>query len=93
MSLLSKLFGGGGGGKSKAPDPVQHEGFTIFPEPMTEGSEHRLAARVEKEINGEVKTHQLIRADTFSSYDQAAEAAVAKAKQMIDQVGDGIFSR
>ena len=91
MSILSRLFGGGGGGGASAPDPVTHEGFTIFPEPMKDGPRYRIAARIEKEIGGEVKVHQLIRADTLESLDVAIDVTINKAKQVIDEQGDGIF--
>jgi hypothetical protein len=90
MSLLSKLFGG----TSDTPNKVQpelHDGFQITPEPMKDGSQYRLAARIEKEVAGEMKSHHLIRADTFPDPDQAAKAALAKAKQLIDQMGDRLF--
>ncbi len=90
MSLFSKLFGGG----DKPPaEPVRHEGFEIYPEPMAEDGGHRLCARIEKEVGGERKTHTMIRADVFSDRDQAIEASVAKAKAMIDQEGERIFGR
>lgn len=88
MSLLKKLFGGSG---PKAPEPVTHEGFLIFPDSQAEGSNFRLGARIEKEIGGELKVHQMIRADTFQTVDAANEAAVLKAKLMIDQMGERLF--
>ena len=91
MSFLSKLFGGGGSGSKATPDPVTHKGFLIFPEPMHESGGFRIAARIEKEINGEVKVHHLVRADVYQSQDAAIEASIAKAQQMIDQVGDPLF--
>ena len=56
MSILSKLFGGSGASKPAA-DPVVYEGFAIYPEPIAEGGQHRIAARIEKEIGGELKSH------------------------------------
>lgn len=90
MSLLSKLFGGG---KPAAPEtpPETYEGFRIFPDPIKEGSQYRIAARIEKEIGGELKTHQLIRADTMGDRDAAASASLGKAKQLIDEQGDRLF--
>lgn len=89
MSILSRLFGRGGAGGPSAPEaePETYNGYAIFPAPMREGSQWRVAARIEK---GE-RTHQLIRADTMESEDVAREASLAKAKQMIDQMGDGLF--
>lgn len=91
MSLLSRLFGGGGAAKSSEAEPVSYEGFTIYPAPMREGSKWRVAARIEKTINDDLKTHQLIRADTLEAEDMAIEASVNKAKQMINEQGEGIF--
>lgn len=90
MSLLSKLFGGGG----KAPPAataVEYEGFRIFPESVSEDGGYRLAARIEIGEGEGVKTHNLIRADVIRDRDTANEAAVSKAKQMIDQMGERLF--
>ncbi|WIY23828.1 HlyU family transcriptional regulator [Parasedimentitalea psychrophila] len=91
MSLLKKLFGGSGAATPTAPEPVLYKGFAIFPDPIAEGKHYRLAARIEKEIAGELKIHRLIRADTLNSSDAAAEAAIQKSKVAIDQMGDQLF--
>jgi hypothetical protein len=92
MSILSRLFGGkGGGAAAPGPEPIEHKGFQITPEPIREGKTYRISARITKEIDGEVKEHHLIRADTLEGADAAADASVAKAKQMIDQMGDNVF--
>ena len=89
MSLFSKLFGGG---KSASAYPTEtHNGFRITPAPRSEGGSFRLAARIEKDVDGETKTHEMIRADSFASADEAAREAVAKARVFIDQMGDKIF--
>lgn len=46
---------------------------------------------VEREIDGEVKTHTMIRADVCSNQDEAVRVSVLKAKMLIDQQGEGIF--
>lgn len=92
MSLLSRLFGGGSSSASKPQaDPVAHEDFRIYPEPAKESGGFRIVARIEKDIDGETKTHQMIRADVCNSADEAEEASIAKARQLIDQQGDKIF--
>lgn len=90
MSLFSKLFGGGA---TKTPEPKgeDHNGFTIFVDPMRDGPRWRVAARIEKTVDGATKTHQMIRADTMESREAAAEATLGKAKMLIDQQGDAIF--
>ncbi len=89
MSILSRLFGGGG--TPPKPEPVEHDGFHIFVEPIAEGGRWRIGARIEKEIDGEVKVHQMIRADTIEDEATAHEASLRKAKQLIDQQGTRIF--
>jgi hypothetical protein len=51
----------------------------------------RVAARIEKEIEGEVRTHRMIRADTCDSMETALEITTNKAKMLVDQAGDAIF--
>ena len=85
MSLFSKLFGGSS--KSEQPSSEDYNGFTIIEHPMPEGTQFRLSVRIEKDG----KSHHLIRADTLGSQDAAHEAAVLKAKQLIDQMGDRLF--
>lgn len=85
MPFLSKLFGGS---KPTEAAPETYQGFTIHADPMRDGSSWRLAARVEKDG----QTHQLIRADTFTDRDEAAQASLLKARQVIDEQGDRLFS-
>lgn len=91
MSLLSRLFGGGSGKPAEAVQPVEYNGYRIYPEPMNDGSKWRISARIEREVEGNVKSHHLIRADTLNDEQEAKDASVAKARIMIDQQGDGIF--
>ena len=92
MSILSKLFGGGGTTKAaQTSEPVTYQGFRITASPMPEGSQFRIAATIEKEIGGELKTHQLIRADMLNDHKDAVEASINKAKVLIDQMGDKLF--
>ena len=91
MSWLSNLFGGGSSSAAEA-DAVEHEGFKITSTPIREGNEYRICAVIEKEIAGEVKTHKLIRADTVGGLEAAQTASINKAKQLIDQIGDQLFS-
>ncbi len=91
MSFLKKLFGGAADAPAKPEPSETYNGFKITPVPMKEGSEYRISCRVEKELGGEMKTHHLIRADTLGSADAANAASIAKAKQLIDQMGDRLF--
>ncbi len=92
MSWLSKLFGGGAS-DTAAPQSASevYKEFRIVPQPIRESGGHRIAARIEKQIGGETRAHELVRADVISDYDQAVEASLAKARQIIDEQGDRLF--
>lgn len=92
MSWLKRLFGGG-----SKPDPaaaqVEYKGFRITPTPANEGGQFRIGALIEGEVDGEPRSHRLIRADMIRDLGEANEASIDKAKQMIDQMGAGVFGR
>ena len=90
-SFLSRLFGKSAAAAPAAAEPVLHNDVRIFPDPIADGSAFRIAARIEKTIDGQTRTHQLIRADTRATRDEATEASILKAKQAIDQLGDTLF--
>jgi len=98
MSWLSKLFGGGGGsedaGASGGNAPSEeYKGFTIRAPLMAAGSEFQLAGTIEKEIDGEVKRYEFVRADRFSSKTDAQSLTLSKGRQIIDEQGDRVFSQ
>lgn len=96
MSLFSRLFGSGrdsGAESAPAHEPVAYKGFTIHPGPLKEGGSWRVAARIEKELEGEVRSHDLIRADMVSDPDQAVAESTRKAQRLIDERGDALFDR
>ncbi len=90
MSLFSKLFGGAAK-TATAPEPDMHAGFSIFAEPQKSGQGFCVGARIEKEINGELKSHLMIRADSFQAAEAAVEVSLIKAKKLIDEQGESIF--
>ena len=98
MSLLSKLFGlGGGGGQGarpakQAPEQVQaYEGFEIRATPYQEEGRWQLCGVIAKEIAGEKREHRFIRADRFATADEAADMVFFKARMMIDLMGERLF--
>ncbi|UUP16255.1 HlyU family transcriptional regulator [Nitratireductor thuwali] len=94
MSFLKRLFGGGGDetpATQTVGEPVEHKGFIIRATPFREGSEFQTCGVITKEIDGEVKEHRFIRADRFPSAELAAEQALRKGKQMVDEQGTSIF--
>lgn len=95
MSFWKNLFGGGSSEpKAAAPSPgEEYKGFTIRPNLMPVGSEFQLAGRIEKEIDGQLKTYDFVRADRMSSREDAEMLALAKARQIIDEQGVSLFNQ
>ncbi len=89
MSFLKKLFGGGEkkSASSASVEEVTYKDFHIATTPMDEGGQFRVCAQVTKEVEGELKSHTLIRADMCSTKEEASSIAIRKAKQMIDEQG------
>ena len=92
MSFFKKLFGGGGAATApKSVKSAEHKGFTIEAQPYKEGGQFQLAGVISKEIDGVRKEHKYVRADRFTSIDEAAEIALVKGRQIIDEQGENIF--
>ncbi len=90
MSFFKKLFGQS---VILKKDVMLHsyEGFEIAPAPQKDGDNYRLAGFVSKEIEGQRMEHFLIRADIFSSLEEAEKATLIKAQRLIDEQGEKIF--
>ena len=91
MSLLSRLFGGGGGPPKPRHASETYKEFAITPDPVREGTSFRIRAHIAKDVGGEARTHTLIRADTLGDEETAVTASVGKAKQLIDEQGERLF--
>ena len=94
MSFLKKLFGGGDSAKpgSEPVEEISYKGFHIATTPMDEGGQYRVCALISKEVDGEMKTHKLIRADLCPTANEASTIALRKAQQMIDEQGMRLLS-
>lgn len=94
VSNIISLFSGGSRQETKPEVKAEtqaHGGCAIHATPMREGSQYRLAGRIEKEVDGEVLVRSFIRADMFSTADDAVEFTFRKARQIIDQHGASLF--
>ncbi len=87
MSWLSKLFGSGAG-QPAATKTLDYKGFLITAEPYKDGGQYQLAGVISKDG----KSHRFVRADKFTSADEAADFALAKGQLIIDQQGDKVFN-
>ncbi|KAA9010211.1 HlyU family transcriptional regulator [Histidinibacterium aquaticum] len=91
MSILSRLFGRPRDDEPPAREPERYKDYDIYPEPVRDGSSWRIAARIVKEVDGELKEHQLVRVDTLDEETAAVDASIGKARQLIDEQGDRLF--
>ena len=97
MSFLKRLFGGGGGAGDAANDArpagdgIEHNGFRIVPTPYKTEGGFQTCGVISKEMDGVVKEHRFVRADRFSSLSDAADMAVKKGQQIVNEQGDRLF--
>jgi len=96
MSFLKRLFGGGGGsGEAEQPKPggaaLEHKGFRIVATPYKAEGQYQTCGVISKEIDGVAKEHRFVRADRFSSADEAADMALKKGQQIVNEQGDRLF--
>lgn len=96
-SFFSKLFGRSSSSENQAQAaPGKTEAYadcTIRATPMREGAQFRLAGSIEKvSPEGGAKVRSFIRADLFTSEQDAIDAALRKGRQIIDQTGPSLFA-
>jgi hypothetical protein len=91
FEFLRKLVSGAPGESSQAADPVAYNDFQILPTPSKSDGGWRIQALITKEMEGEVKTHEFIRADTVGDRQGAIDMTISKAKRTIDEQGERIF--
>ncbi|MEM8976261.1 MAG: HlyU family transcriptional regulator [Pseudomonadota bacterium] len=95
VSFLKKLFGAAGSETSETVvrgEPVEYNDYQIQPAPQAEGNQWRLAGYI---LQGQGQDHQevkFVRADLFSSRDEACEFALRKGRQIVDEQGDRLFA-
>jgi hypothetical protein len=88
MAFWSKWFGGTSAGEeAKAVKSLEYKGYMIEAVPFKDGGQWQLAGRITKEG----REHKFVRADKFTSAEDAADIALSKGQLIIDQGGDRIF--
>ena len=92
LKSIARLFGQAPSEHAEAPaEAVEYKGYRIRPAPYPATGGFQTAGSIEKDFPEGVKEHRFVRAETHASRDDAAEFAVAKGKQIIDQQGDAMF--
>jgi hypothetical protein len=91
--MLARLAGSAAGAASEPPiEAIEYKGYRIRPAPYRNNNVYQTAGTIEKDTAEGVKEHRFIRADTYAGRDDAISFTIAKAKQIIDQQGDRIFT-
>jgi hypothetical protein len=96
-SRLGKIFGGLFGAKGgdtasgESAEGIEYKGHMIHPAARREGSQWLTVGVIRRRVGDEVKEHRFIRADIYATKEDADAFSVTKAKQIIDEQGDGLF--
>jgi hypothetical protein len=91
VKFLRRLFSLASGVTPRAEPSVEYQGYTITPAPEKEPGGWRLAGTISKGTGAGRKVHQLIRADTSPNREAIVAMTIAKAKRLIDDLGDRLF--
>jgi hypothetical protein len=92
MSFWSALFGRRSSAEAaKVSEPVEYKGFVIRAAPYKNNGGYQTAGTIEREIGGVRKEHRFIRADSYTSYDDAVSFTLNKARQIVDLQGERMF--
>lgn len=92
IKFLKGLFRSGASRPAKEEPAVEYDGFDIIPGPRKITGGWSTEALIRKVIDGETKQHAFIRADSSTTREAAVALITSKAKTLIDQQGDKIFS-
>ena len=93
--FLRRLIGGGGedaGTAAPLGPAVEYNGYTIQPAPRREGGQWLIAGEISKDFPDGPKSQYFVRAETHAGAESACEFAIVKAKQIIDERSDKLFT-
>ncbi len=96
--FLRRLTGGGDGGEdagsagAAAGPAIEYKGSTIQPAPRRERGQWLTAGSISKEFPDGPKSQHFVRAETHAGAESARDFAIVKAKQIIDERGDQLFT-
>jgi hypothetical protein len=94
-SFLGRLMGprDAGAAPQENQEAVEYKGYAIRPACRREGSQWITAGVIAKEFDDGIKEQPFIRADFYSTKDDADACSITKAKRIIDEQGDKLFDK
>ncbi len=93
--FLRRLTGGSGGGDDDAAPlgpALEYNGYTIQTAPRPDRGQWLTAGVISKDFPEGAKSQHFVRAETHAGPEQARDFAIIKAKQIIDERGDQLFT-
>lgn len=92
--LFSKLFGRKAGDAANDLGVAEtYNGYVIRPNPRQDGGQWYVAGTIVREGDADGEAHEFIRADTFTSLDDAVFHSLRKARQIIDEQGERLIPK
>lgn len=91
--FLRRLSGGDASEAPKIAATEQYEGYELQATPLKESEGWRVAGSIVREVGGETKRHDFIRADTCVQQEDAVAFTLRKARQIVDERGERVFDR
>jgi hypothetical protein len=88
MAFWSKWFSSSSEAQALTDKSLEYNGFMIEARPYKDGGQWQLAGRISKDG----KVHDFVRADKFSSKEEAADVALSKGRLIVDQSGERMFT-
>ena len=88
------MFGAGGNkpeAEARTLATERYNGFEVQAAPVKESGGWRVSGLIRKEIDGEIKQHHLVRADTCADAESATALTLTKAHRLIDEQGERLF--
>jgi hypothetical protein len=71
---------------------VEYKGYRIRATPYLRNNHYQTAGAIERDTPDGPKKHKFVRADTHDSRNDAIAFSITKAKQLIDHLGDRMFT-
>ena len=89
IEFIKRIFGNQE--KAKGIPSTLYNDFKIRPQPVHDSNGWRVSATIVKEVDGILKEHQFVRADSCADQKSAVALTLRKAQQFIDEQGERIF--
>ena len=92
IEFIKRIFGNPSAKKgAKGIPSTYYNDFEIRPAPVQDSNGWRVSGTIAKEVDGTLKEHEFVRADSCSDKESAVALTLRKARQFIDERGERIF--